>query len=119
MRKSDRYKNSLEQMQNLKLTRRKISLYVHFMSKYDSPALLDPALFWGVVAVIFLYLHKSRKGKKEKEGQAAWHNLFRNWHDLFSFFLRGFYDPNFSSCMYENKRIYTPSLTPALLRAFA
>jgi hypothetical protein len=67
-------------------------LYVHSMSKYDSPALFDPALFWGVALVILFYFHKSRKGKKEKGGRAAWQNFFRLGNDLFSFFLRGFYE---------------------------
>jgi hypothetical protein len=62
------------------------------MSKYDPPAQFDPALFWGLALVIFFCFHKSRKGKKEKGGHAAWQNLFKNWHDLFSFFLRGFYE---------------------------
>jgi hypothetical protein len=62
------------------------------MSNFDPPALFDPALFWGLVLVIFFCFHKSRKGKKEKGGCVPWQSLARKGNDLFSFFLCGFYE---------------------------
>jgi hypothetical protein len=94
-------------------------LYVLSMSIIDSPALFDPALFWGVVLVIFFCFHKSRKGKKEKEGFGAWRNLSRNGHDLFSFFLRGFYENKPSHPALREKTINDQKLTPNPLRVFA
>jgi hypothetical protein len=95
------------------------SLYVHSMSKYDSPALFDPALFWGVALVILFCFHKSRKGKKEKGGRAAWPNLSSNGHDLFSFFLRGFYEPKSSHPALRQKTTDHQKPTPKPLRVFA
>jgi hypothetical protein len=67
-------------------------LYVLSMIKIGSPALFDPALFWGVVVFILFCFHKSCKVKKEKENHATWQYLAGNWHDLLSFVLRGFYE---------------------------
>jgi hypothetical protein len=62
------------------------------MSKYDSPALFDPALFWGVISAILSCFHKGRKGKKELEYWTARPYLTHSWRDLFSFFLCSFYE---------------------------
>jgi hypothetical protein len=95
------------------------SLYVHSMSKYDSPALFDPALFWGVALVILFCFHKSRKGKKEKGGRVPWQSFARKGNDLFSFFLRGFYEPKSSRCVHPCKTSDHQKPTPKPLRVFA
>jgi hypothetical protein len=89
------------------------------MNRYYSPTLLDPALFWGVALVIYFCFHKSRKGKKEKGGCAKWQNLSSNGHDLFSFFLRGFYENKPSNPAFRQKTIDHQKPTPAPLRVFA
>jgi hypothetical protein len=89
------------------------------MSNVDSPALFDPALFWGLVLVILFYFHKSRKGKKEKGGRTAWSYLTRIGNDLFSFFLRGFYENKPSQSALRQKTIDNQKPTPKPLRVFA
>jgi hypothetical protein len=89
------------------------------MNTNDSPALFDPALFWGVVVVILFCFHKSRKGKKEKGGHTVWSYLARKGNDLFSFFLCGFYEPKSSHRMHRCKTSNNRQLTPAPLRVFA
>jgi hypothetical protein len=89
------------------------------MSKYDSPALFDPALFWGVALVIYFCFHKSRKGKKEKGGRTAWSYLTRIGNDLFSFFLRGFYENRPSNPAFRQKTTDNQKPTPKPLRVFA
>jgi hypothetical protein len=59
------------------------------MSKIDSPALFDPALFWGVVSVI-----------------------------LFCFSLCGFYENKRPRPARQNRTLFTPSLNPNALRGF-
>jgi hypothetical protein len=62
------------------------------MSKHDSPALVDPALFWGwVLGILFIFI-KAAKGKRNKGVFAMGHNVLSYGRDLFSFFLCGFYE---------------------------
>jgi hypothetical protein len=89
------------------------------MNRYYSPTLLDPALFWGVAWVIFFCSHKSRKGKKEKGGCAKWQNLSSNGHDLFSFYLRGFYENTPPHLALRQKTTDNQKPTPKPLRVFA
>jgi hypothetical protein len=89
------------------------------MSKYDSPALFDPALFWGVAVVILFCFHKSRKGKKEKGVCTAWPYLTRKGNDLFSFFLRGFYENKPPHLALRQKTTDNQKPTPKSLRVFA
>jgi uncharacterized protein len=62
------------------------------MSKVDSPALLDPALFWGWLWGIVLIFINAAKGKRKKGDCATGHGPLHAWHGLFSFFLCGFYE---------------------------
>jgi hypothetical protein len=89
------------------------------MNRYYSPTLLDPALFWGVALVILFCFHKSRKGKKEKGGRAAWQNLARIGNDLFSLFLCGFYENTPPHPALRQKTTDNQKPTPARLRASA
>jgi hypothetical protein len=89
------------------------------MSKNDLYALVDPALFWGTLTLILFCFHKSRKGKKEKGGCAAWPYLTRIGNDLFSFFLRGFYENKPSHSALRQKTTDNQKPTPAPLRVFA
>jgi hypothetical protein len=89
------------------------------MGKYDSSALFDPALFWGVAVVILFCFHKGRKGKKEKGGCAAWQSRARKGNDLFSFFLRGFYENKPSHQTHRRKTTDNQKPTPKPLRVFA
>jgi hypothetical protein len=45
------------------------SLYVHFMSNIDSPALFDPALFWGWILVIFFCLRSFYAQKRARRAR--------------------------------------------------
>jgi uncharacterized protein len=65
---------------------------IALMSKVDSPALLDPALFWGWLWGIVLIFINAAKGKRKKGDCATRHGPLHAWHGLFSFFLCGFYE---------------------------
>jgi hypothetical protein len=69
--------------------------------------------------VILFCFHKSHEGKKKKEGCAAWPNLSSNGHDLFSFFLRGFYENKPSHSALRQKTTDNQKPTPKPLRVFA
>jgi hypothetical protein len=62
------------------------------MSKYDPPAQFDPALFWVWVLRIIFHFIKAANQKRKKGYRASAHEAHSFGHDLFSFFLCGFYE---------------------------
>jgi hypothetical protein len=84
------------------------------VSKHDSPALLAPAPFWGLLPSIIFYVIKATKGKRKKGGRATLHAPCHACGIPFSlcilqFLWRGFYEKH----MCKSASAY-PLVTPLL-----